>query len=262
MVKSCTIDSFESTFTLYCSRVPDILKKHQIAITKFKLYVHPARIHKIGDDFTLENLEKFKSWGYNFMDEEYHVFNPKEILQVPGDPNSIYVTDMMHPKEEDKAFTHHSRVLKLSKSFEKLDHLSATAIYTFKLEICPLKDTLMLIDPEWFRIYGTDNQLSMMEYFNRQQYEFSPDSKFSFKCLNDADQLIISITKMYDKSNPKSRKKPVYFGIFLFQGKFFDRLTDRMVFKEIYDQSAKGVDLKSIHFANNLYKNDHYLLIN
>jgi hypothetical protein len=127
----------------------------------------------------------------------------------------------------------------------------------------------MILDPQNYKIIASDNFISEFKYFNTEQYSFSKSkSKISFKCLEDADQMVVAITNMYDKSEPKSTKIKNNLGIFLFQGKYFYRLTDRMVFKEIgpmkftRENSDTINGLKSIHFANNIFENNYYLLVN
>lgn len=76
--------------------------------------------------------------------------------------------------------------------------------------------------------------------------------------------MIVSITKIGDKLDSKTLRSP-HLGIFLFQGKYFDRLTDRMVFREILSDRNTLLDitgLKNINFSNNIFENNYYLLIN
>lgn len=80
-----------------------------------------------------------------------------------------------------------SRILKLSKKLDKLDVKSASKIYDFKVEVCPLKDTLMILDSVNKKMIATDNFISEHVYFNTEQYNYDSQSKVDFKCLFDAD---------------------------------------------------------------------------
>lgn len=153
----------------------------------------------------------------------------------------------------------------MNKNLTKLDVKSASKLFEAKIEVCPLKDTIMIIDIDNYRISSTDDFISEHVYFNKRQYSFNNDSKLYFKCLFDADQMIMGITKIYDHLDPNKLKEHRYFGIFLFQGKYYDRLTDRMVFRQIideYDSNSEFRGLESLHFANNIFENNHYFLLN
>ncbi len=57
----------------------------------------------------------------------------------------------------------------------------------------------------------------------------------------------------------------MYQGVFLFQVKYFDHVTDRMVFKELTKMEISSDKVQSeptLHFANSVYNNNNYILLN